>query len=161
MMKQATKTQAKKRPLNYAAKKAQPEEDSPALLARHMGKSLLITVGVGILLTVICSLIAYFCADPDSMIRPLSFCAAALTALAGGFIAVRIHKHAALICGLLNGSLCTALMILASLFFRAYSSGYAAWLSCLLHIGFMLLSVAGAYIGLQHGTKSTKKMKRR
>ena len=132
---------------------AQPEEDSPSLWVRHLGKSLFITVLTGTALTLIGSLIAYFTPDPNSFIRPIAIFTAALTALIGGFAALRIHGHAALMCGLLNGSLTTALMILISLFFKDYSSGYSAGISCLLHTAFLLLSVMGAYLGLKRTPK--------
>lgn len=130
-----------------------PKEEMPMGRITDLGKSLLITLGIGILLTLIASLIAYFSPDPNALIRPLGICAAALTALFGGFAAVRIHGHEALLCGILNGSVFMGLMILVSLFFKAEASGYAAWLSCLLHAGFVLLSIAGAYLGLKRKTR--------
>ena len=132
---------------------AQPEEDSLVLWVRHLGKSLLITLITGTALLLIGSLIVYFTPDPDTFIRPMAMFAAALTALIGGFATLRIHGHAALMCGLLNGSLTTVLMILVSLFFKEYSSGYSAGISCLLHTTFLLLSVAGAYLGLKRKPK--------
>lgn len=132
---------------------AQPEEDSLALWVRHLGKSLVITLIAGTALLLIGSLIAYFTPDSNTLIRPIGMVAAALTALIGGFAALRIHRHAALMCGLLNGSLTTALMILVSLFFKDYSSGYSTGISCLLHTAFLLLSVAGAYLGLKRKPK--------
>lgn len=136
---------------------AQKEEDSPALLVKHIGKSMLITAGAGILLTLICSLAAYFYSDPDKLIRPLALVSCGMTALIGGFGAVRIHGHSALVCGLLNGSLMTAAMLLVSLFFTAHASGYSAGIACLLHAAFFLLSVAGAYIGLRRKPKKKKR----
>ena len=134
----------------------QPEDDSPALLARHMAKSLLITIAAGMILLLAASLCAYFFPDPDQLILPLGLAASLLTALIGGFCAVRIHGHSALVCGLCNGSLFTLLMILVSLFFKAYSAGYSATVSCLLHAAFLLLSVAGAFLGLRKAPKKRK-----
>lgn len=125
-----------------------PEEDSPALWAKHLFKSLLITALAALLLTVGSALIAYFSADPAALVRPLGLITAALTAVIGGFAAVRIHRRAALFCGLLNGSLATALMILVSLFFTGHSSGYSAGISALLHTAFILFSVMGSFLGL-------------
>jgi len=150
MMKQATRRpSAKKRPSPPPSKKRSPEPDSPASFARHLGKSLLLTVVIALALALVSSLAAYFSPDPDSLTRSLGIACAALTAFFGGVIAIRIHGHSALLCGLLNGSAMMLLMILASLFFRTYASGYASWSSCLLHVGFLLLSVAGAFVGMK------------
>ena len=154
MMKQANK----RHPIPQKHKKVtHPEDDSPALLAKHIGKSLLVTLAAAMLLNLVFSLIAYFYSDPDRLIRPLALAAAGLSALIGGFASLRIHGHAALLCGLLNGSAAMALMILASLFFTDYGTGYSAGISILLHAGFLLLSVAGAYMGLHKKPKKKKK----
>lgn len=145
--------QARPVPKQKNRARTQPEEESLSLWVKHLGKSLVITLIAGTALTLIGSLIAYFTPDPNSFIRPMAIVAAALTALIGGFAALRIHGHAALMCGLLNGSLTTALMILVSLFFKDYSSGYSAGISCLLHTAFLLLSVMGAYLGLRRKPK--------
>ena len=126
----------------------QPEADSPSLWLRHLAKSLLITIVSALILLTAGSLIAYFTADPSALVQPIALVCSALTALIGGFAAVRIHKHSALFCGLLNGSATTALMLLASLFFRSHASGYSAGVSALLHTTFILFSVAGAFLGL-------------
>lgn len=141
------------RPVRRPAAKKPPEEESPALWVKHLSRSMLVTLAAALVLTLGSSLIAYFTPNPNALVRPLSFVAAALTALIGGFAAVRIHKHAALLCGLLNGSLATALMMLVSLFFTAHSSGYSAGISALLHAAFILFSVAGAFLGLPKGVK--------
>ena len=112
------------------------------------------------MLSLIAALIAYFSADPDSLTLPLGLAASALTALIGGFSAVRIHGHAALLCGLLNGAAMTALMMLVSLFFTSLSVGHSALISALLHTAFILLSVAGAYIGISQKSKKPKRIKR-
>ena len=132
--------------------------ESPALLIRHLTKSLLITLLAGIFLTLSSSLAAYFSPDPDRLIAPLALIATGGTALIGGFAAVRIHGQNALICGLLNGSAFMVAMMLLSLCFANYSAGYSAGISCLLHVGFVVFSVAGAYLGLK---KVPKKKKRR
>lgn len=135
------------------AQRNQPEEDSPALWGKHLTKSLLITLAASLILMLVGALVAYFTPDPNALVHPLSLSCAALSALIGGFAAVRIHKHSALLCGLLNGSLATALMMLFSLFFRGYSSGYSAGISAMLHAAFILFSVAGAFLGLPKGIR--------
>lgn len=130
-----------------------PEEDSPALWAKHIGKSVLVTAVVGLLFTLLGSLIAYFTPDPNRFTMALGLAASAFTALVGGFTALRIHGHSALLCGLLNGSVFIALMMLISLFFTEHSSSYSGTVSFLLHAAFLLLSVAGAYLGLSKPKK--------
>ena len=143
--------------VSRTARRQAEVEDSPARLARHIGKSLLITLGSGILLLLLCSLISYFSSDPNRLILPLGLTVSALTALIGGFAAIRLHGHSALICGLLNGTAFSAVMLLLSLFFGAHATGYPAWVSCLLHVGFLLLSILGGYLGLpKNGTKRKK-----
>ena len=137
--------------------RTQETQDSPWLLAKHMGKSLLITIGTSIALLLIFSLIAYFYADPDQLIQPLGLIGAGLAALIGGLAAVRIHGHSALICGLLNGCAFTVILLLFSLFFRSYASGYSAGIACLLHTAILLFSVAGAFLGLRRSPKSKHK----
>ena len=135
----------------------QAVETTPSLFFRHLGKSVLITFAAGALLLLLASLVAYFYKDPDALIAPLALMASALTALIGGFAAVRIHGHAALFCGLCNGCASMALMILASLFLKAYASGYSPGIALLFHLLFLLLSVAGAYLGLQRARPKSKK----
>ena len=129
---------------------------SPALLPKHLLKSLGMTLGVGLLLIVSASLIAYFMPDPNALIMPLGLSAAGLTAFLGGVIAVRIHGGGALLSGLLNGCLLMIVMLLLSLCFVRNSSGYTAGVSCLLHAGFLMLSVAGAYLGNRRKTRKKR-----
>lgn len=159
-MSQATVKHSKKNRPPYAPKKLQKDEHSPALLAKDVGKGLLITVGIGVLLTLVGALIAYFCADPIALIPPLSLIAAALTSFLGGLISARIHGQASLLCGLLNGTLLMALMIFTSLFFRAYASGYTGWLSCILHVGVLLLSVLGGFVAQHKPAKPARSSRR-
>ena len=135
------------RSVRHTAQKSQPEEDSLALWVKHLTKSLLITLAASLILMLGGSLIAYFTPDPNALVRSLSLACAALSALIGGFAAVRIHRHAALLCGIFNGSLATALMMLLSLFFTSYASGYSAGVSAMLHAAFILFSVAGSFWG--------------
>lgn len=144
---------ARQRPLSNGKSAA----STPGKFFRHMGKSLWITLLAGALILLLFSLVAYFYKDPDQIIRPLALVASALTALVGGFAAVRIHGHAALVCGLFNGCLTMAVMIFASLFFKPYASGYSAGIALLFHTLFLFLSIAGAYAGLKRGERPRKK----
>ena len=153
-IKSATKTSrntAKRRSKAAPAARRQQEAASSASeFPKKALKAFLITIAVGAGLILLCSLIAYFMPDPDPMIHPLAYAAAALTALIGGIVAGKIHGSAPAICGLLNGLLLLALMLLLSLFFRSLASGYSAWISALLHAAVPLLSFAGAIIGVKH-----------
>ena len=148
------KTVSPKRP---SAQHTQAAQDSPLLLGKHIGKSLLITVLASLSLLLILSLAAYFYSDPDQLIRPLGLCSAGLAAFIGGIAAVRIHGHSALICGLLNGCAFTIILLLLSLFFRSHASGYSTGIACLLHAAILLISVGGAFLGLRRAPKHKHK----
>jgi putative membrane protein (TIGR04086 family) len=138
------------KPMHNPPSRTQGEDDSSAsTFFRHVAKSLAVSLLAGAGLVFAFSLLVYFLPDPNTAIKPLALTAAALTALIGGFAAVRIHGHAALLCGLCNGMLLMGGMILASLFLGAHASGYTALQSCLLHVAFLLLSVLGSYLGLK------------
>ena len=138
------------KPLHRPQNRTQSEDDASAsVFLRHIGKSLAVSILSGATLMLAFSLLAYFLPNPNVAIKPLALTAAALTALIGGFASVRIHGHAALLCGLCNGTLLMGGMILASLFLGAHASGYNALQSCLLHVAFLLFSVLGSYLGLK------------
>lgn len=149
-------------PSNYkhvtrTSKKKRETEESPARFAQNLLKSLLITFAAGAVLTVAGSLVAYFSADPNVLILPLSLVAAALTALVGGFAAARINGSAAMLSGLINGTAMMAIMILASLFFKHDTSGYSAIVSLLLHAAFLLLSAIGGLLGQKRAKPRRRK----
>ena len=154
---QKTGSRLKKQKPIHAPHREATTDAAPALLSKHLIKSVGFTMGVGALLILIAALAAYFSPDPDALIKPLAITAAGVTAFVGGVIAVKIHGGGALICGLLNGSVFMTLMMLLSLCFARYSSGYSAGLSCLLHAGFVILSIAGGYVG--NKKKKPKKRK--
>ena len=157
MMKQA----ASKHTRQKAASTKKSDMDSPVLLVKHIGLSVLLTSLVSVLLVTVFSLLAYFGTDSDKWTMPLGLVASALTALFGGMIASRIHGHSALICGLLNGSLMMALMMLLSLLMIKSAYGYSAGISCLIHTAFLLFSVAGAYLGAPKADKTRKRKARK
>ena len=127
--------------------KTQPTEESFGLWVRHLFKSFMISCGLGFGLILTVSLIAYFTSDPNKLTRPLGIFTSAITALIGGFAMTRQHRHSVLLCGMLVGCLNMAFMLLCSLFFRSNAAGYSSWVSVLLHVGFLLCSIAGAYLG--------------
>ena len=135
---------------------AQQSNESPGAWMLHLLYALLTCIGVGLGLILIASLIAYFTPDPTLLIRPLSLLASAVTALIGGFWMARRHRQTALLCGLAVGCVNMAFMLMISLFFKAHAAGYPNWVSVLLHVGYLLCSVVGAYLGAR-----PKKRKRR
>lgn len=146
------------RPVRSHAPASEPNNASARMVV-HLAKSVGVTMLIGLFLLFACSAIAYLCPDPNSPIQALGLIASALTALFGGMAAVKIHKHAALLCGLLNGLATMAWMLLLSLFFATYASAYSASISCLLHLSFLGLSVLGACLGLPKSSGKRKKKK--
>lgn len=128
-----------------------------AIFTKQTFKAFLITLAIGAGLILTLSLGAYFHPDPDSIIRPLALIAAALTAFFGGFTAGKLRGGAPAICGLINGILLTAVMLLLSLCFRAYSSGYSQLVSTLIHAAVPVLSFAGALLGTKKSIKTTRR----
>ena len=151
-------------PLKARQKERRKETDvknSPSLLG-HALRCLPITFGLGLLILLSFSLIAYFMENPLDWILPLGLASAALTAFFGGFVMARMHRHSALLCGLLEGTLSGSIILVLSLFFVKHATAYPTWLSCLIHAGFLLCSVAGAYAGLPRskGVPSTRRKRR-
>jgi putative membrane protein (TIGR04086 family) len=156
-MKQKVKRHPKKTvPVVRRQEKAR-EEASPAQFFKNAFHALLWSIGTAILLCVAAALAAYYSPDPTRIILPLGLSASALTALLGGMIAIRTHGHGALLAGLSNGALLMALMILGSLFCKPLATGYATWLSLLLHAIFLCLSVVGATLGRRRTPKRKKR----
>ncbi|MBE6600936.1 MAG: TIGR04086 family membrane protein [Ruminococcaceae bacterium] len=112
-------------------------------------KALVIALAVGLFLLTFTAAALCFTSNPDRLIRPTALIIAAVSAVAGGFAIGKIRRHAALFCGLLEGSLLTLVFLLGSLFFKSESSGYSTVISCLLHIGFLLCTVLGAMLGIR------------
>ena len=149
---------AKARSVHRKSKKAAATEpESPGVWLRHVGTGVGVGFGVGALLVLIGSLIAYFTADPVAIIRPLAWGAAALSACTGGFVTAKRHRHAALLCGLLHSAVSMALMLLLSLFFKAYASGFSAGVICGLYGGFLACSLIGAYWGVRQKKHSKRR----
>ncbi len=150
---------AKKRTKRAGHKAHTTEAASTSDWVRSVLKGLLVTVAAALLLLLTCSLIVYFNPDPHRLIDPMGLVCAALTAWIGGFATVRFHRHSALICGLLNGTVTTGIVLLISLFFKDASHGYSPLIACLYHSLYILLALAGAYLGLPR--EKTKKHPRK
>ena len=129
--------------------------------SKDVGQSLLISLAIAIVLNLAASLVLYFLPDPAPLTRPLGLAASALTALLGGMIAARIHRHAALLCGLANGCAMLAVMLTASLFFKSLASGYSVPVALALHLGFLALTLVGSVIGIHQKPRTSVKRRKR
>ena len=126
-------------------------------LMRDVGKGILISLGIALLLNLLASLAAYFAPDPAALARPLGLAASAVTALLGGYVTARIHRHAALFCGLANGCGMITLLLLSSFCVGSLASGYSFPVTLLLHLAYVALSLVGALLGIRQKPKSTTK----
>lgn len=133
-----TRTRTKKQP--------KPQE---AAFPQKVLRSFLWTLAFAAGAILVVSLIACFLPDPAPSTEPLGLLAAGLSALVGGVISGRIHRSAPAVCGLANGALLLAVMLLCSLFFSGSGFGYSTAVSILLHALIPLLSVFGALIGVR------------
>lgn len=141
-------------------KNPQRNTESPnAIFTKNTFRAFLITLAIGGGLILVASLGAYFHPDPDSIIHPLAYVVAVLTAFFGGFTAGKLRGNAPAICGLVNGILLTCVMILLSFCFLSESSGYSALVSTLLHTAVPVLSVLGAMVGTRKKQKTYTRKK--
>ena len=139
-------------------KRAVNTQESPATLwCIHLGKAILIALATGAFFLLLGTTIAYFTPNPTNWTSLFGLSCVALAAWVCGFAARKLHKEAALLCGLYAGSALLLLLLLGSLFMGAHTSGYSALLSCVLHVGVLLCSVIGAYCG----NRTKKKRKKR
>ena len=141
------------------SKQHSKKEDASAALLLDLIKSMAVTLLIGLLSLLICSLLAYFTEDPNAFIQPLGILSAAITAFGGGFAAMRFHRQSALLCGLLNGCALMAVMLLLSLAFASQASHYSMPISLLLHLSLPILSVFGAFLGVPRAKKPKKRKK--
>lgn len=131
--------------------------DSPAGRMRKLLFCVGSTLALGFVLLLIGSLGAYFCQDPGAVAPQIGIAAAACTALSGGVISAHVLRKSALLCGLCNGCALLAVMLPLSLCMVQYSSHYSARAALLLHLGFLLCSVLGAWLGELHLKKRRPK----
>ena len=132
----------------HTKKNAKPQEAS---FPQKALRTFLWTLGVGAGLILIGSLIASFLPDPAPAATPIGLSVAMLTALIGGIISGKIHRKAPAVCGLTNGALLLAAMLLCSLFFQSLAAGYSTLTAILIHALIPLLSVFGALLGVRRG----------
>ncbi len=145
------RNQPNKRGTKHQSARQEAQKPLPSL--QNLAKSFFITWGVAVVLLVLFSLSAYFSPNPNILISPLGLLAAAIASLIGGVALARLHGHSSLLCGLCNGIVMSATMLLLSLFFPHLASGYSAWISAILHTAFLFCSVIGAFLGRKRGKK--------
>lgn len=122
------------------AKNASGLRWKPALIA------LGISIGIGLILLLLASLIASLTPDPGRWIRPLAIAFSAVMYLLAGMVAAKFRPDAPLSAGSANGLLLSALSLALSLLFRKSATALPAWENALLHAGMILLALAGAYL---------------
>ena len=128
---------------------SQKATDPAALLSKETLRAFVITLCIGGMMLLLTSLSAYFHSDPATIILPLGLLSAAVTAFFGGFAAGRLKGKAPAVCGMINGLLLTAVMLLLSFCLMSESSHHSALVSTLLHSAVPLLSVLGAMVGVK------------
>ncbi|MBR0442760.1 MAG: TIGR04086 family membrane protein [Clostridia bacterium] len=100
---------------NKAIEKTFSNTDGSILsrFARATMHGCIAAVATGAILSLVCALIAYACADPDAVLPPLALGVIALCALAAGLFSWRKARSSPLLCGALSG---LSLMLLAFFF---------------------------------------------
>ena len=108
-------------------------------------------------LILICSLICLFSSDPDALTSPLSFAIMGASFFTAGFASSK-KKKAAIPCGLLSGGLMTAVCCLVALCIGDSTSlNLSPIVSLLIRLSFIIVSIVGALVGVNTGTKRKRK----
>lgn len=126
------------------------EGHSPLSTAvRSVLLALPITVATGLLLLFIATALLLTAKDPDRYHTAVGYAAVYLTALIGGFAALRLNRRQApLLCGLCEGALLLVLLMAIGLFLpTAWKHGNGAALTVLTHACLPLVAVLGALLG--------------
>ena len=157
-MKQSFKA---KRRTTHNATRTPSERDNTALPILHAAKALLYVLGISLLLLSATSLIAYFSPDPDTLVMPLGLGVAALSSFLGGYLTLRMHRRAALVCGLSFAILLTLVSFPLGVLLSSRGVAYPLWLSCALRTSVFALSVAGAFCALRRTERPPKTKRHR
>ena len=111
-------------------------------------------------LALLCSFICTLSSDPNKLMTPLSTVSLAAVYFSSGFAAAK-KRPAAIPCGLLTGGGIAAVFWIISLFFNdSYSSGLSLPVELLIRITFVAVSLVGALIGVNAGTKKRRRRRR-
>ncbi|MBQ9783098.1 MAG: TIGR04086 family membrane protein [Clostridia bacterium] len=129
---------------------------TPAQLLKHTAIGAGIALAVAAALALIAAGICYSTPDPNSLTLPVGMVLPYLSALVGGFAAVRLHRSAPLPCGLLCGGFLALFFLFLTLFFEG-ESGIGLPLSIILRVLIPAVSVLGALLGLKRKSGSRRR----
>lgn len=122
---------------------------------------LIASIGLGLLLITISTIIAYSNPDPDSLVTPLGLASMAVSAFIGGFVNGKLTENQPFLCGTINGLWLVMLFILTSFLTSSVaSSHYYLWQVLLLNMAVVAISVIGAFIGARKKKTKPGKHKR-
>ena len=138
-------------------KNAPQGEPSMATLFANLRYSLPAAIGIFLLSIFLFALALYFLDDPSPFVRPLAICASAIASFCGGSMLCKKQGNSALLCGMVNGCFFLCILLLISLFFRKYASGYSPLVSAALHLGVLFASILGGYAGLPRQKRKKRK----
>ncbi len=129
-------------------------------------KSSAMGIGGGILsaclLALIGTAVCAYSSDPHGLILPLGLIALYLASMIGGWITLRCHKSAPLLCGAVSGGGTLLLVFLVSLFLgKSGDSSLSLGLSLLLHTLIPFFSVLGARMGVKRRTAPGRAKRKR
>ena len=111
-----------------------------------------------LIMAIVLSYLLSKAADPIRLVTPTALCALYISALIGGFIATRLNKCSALLCGICVGTAIAALGFIISLTISdSLSSGASTSRSLMLRLSIIVCSVIGSYIGNLKKTPSKKR----
>lgn len=148
--------------MGYAEKRARKKgrsEDMPPLVSAFKSSLTGFAAALvsSLILWIAASAIAYANDDPDSVVGALALGVIYLSALTGGFVAVRYNKKDALLCGLLSGAMLAVFFFIISLFFGESPSSYSVFVELMLRGAMLLMSVFGAFAGLHRKDRRRKR----
>ena len=117
-------------------------------LIRGSAWALATTLGSGIALISILSLVAYSAPDPSVLIPFLSVGALMPCMFAGGFVCAKKVKESAMLCGSVSGAVTVIVFLIISLLQRGIQpSGISGIGSLIIHASALIFSVLGSYAG--------------
>lgn len=148
--------------MGYAEKKGRKKlrsEDTPPLVSVFKSSltGFIAALVSALVLWIAASAIAYANDDPDSVVGALGLGVIYISALIGGFVAVRHNKKDALLCGIVSGAMLSLFFFIISLFFEDSSSSYSFLIELMLRGAMLLMSVFGAFAGLHRKDKRRKR----
>jgi putative membrane protein (TIGR04086 family) len=120
----------------------------------------LIAIAISAVLAIVFSYILYKTADPTRYLTPVALSVLYVSALLGGFIAVRFNSGSALLCGLVTGVLLIAITFIFSLLVKqSLSSDHSAMDAIALRATIPVCSIIGAFIGNSKPSSDKKRRK--